>query len=174
MQAEELFKAFADKSRLRIITLLTKGPKFVEQLALELNISVSTVSFHLKKLQQTHIVSVKKEQYYSVYFIEDEVLKMTIKSIIDSNDTKAQDVFYEQVLNECFKNGRVEKLPKQVRKREVICKEIAKRFKPKIGYTIGEANVLIADVVENFTEIKNQMFKLNLIYEKKGKIYRSP
>ena len=174
MQAEELFKAFADKSRLQIVGLLVKGPKFVEQLALELNISVSTVSFHLKKLQQSHIVSVKKEQYYSVYFIEDDVLKMTIKSIIESSDTETQDVFYEQVLSECFVNGRVEKLPKQVRKREVICKEIAKRFKPGVGYSVGQANVIIADAVDNFLEIRNQMFELNLICEKRGKIYRSP
>lgn len=174
MRAEELFKAFADKSRLKIITLLIEGPKFVEELALELNISVSTVSFHLKKLQQTHIVSVKKEQYYSVYFIEDEILKMTIKSIIEANNTAPSDAFYRQVVDECFVGGRVEKLPKQIRKREIICREVAKRFEKGVGYSAGAANLIIADAAEDFKEVKREMLRLNLIYIKNGKVYRSP
>ena len=63
MQGDVLLSALSDKSRLRILASLTERPKFVEELSLELNISVSTVSFHLKKLLAADLVVAKKEQY---------------------------------------------------------------------------------------------------------------
>ena len=64
MQPEVLLTALADKSRLKILASLSQGPKFVEELSLQLNIGVSTVSFHLKKLLAADLVVAKKEQYY--------------------------------------------------------------------------------------------------------------
>ena len=172
MQAEELFKAFADKTRLRIISSLIKEPKFVEQLALELNISVSTVSFHLKKLLAAGIVSAEKQQYYQVYFVDRDVLRLPISDLIESEDEKCDNAFYERVKKQCFENGRVKKLPVQIRWREVIYSEVAKTFSYGKGYTEGEANVKIAEIVEDFMTAKSEMINSGVLVKKGNKIYK--
>ncbi|MBQ6395266.1 MAG: winged helix-turn-helix transcriptional regulator, partial [Atopobiaceae bacterium] len=47
----------SDASRLRIVQSLTRGEMYTELLAERLGLSPSTVSFHLKKLEDAGIVS---------------------------------------------------------------------------------------------------------------------
>lgn len=56
MNSLNLFKGLADESRLSIVKLLQSKPYCVEDLAGELNLAVSTISAHLKKLQQAGLV----------------------------------------------------------------------------------------------------------------------
>jgi ArsR family transcriptional regulator, lead/cadmium/zinc/bismuth-responsive transcriptional repressor len=65
----ELFRAFSDTSRVRIMSALLDGEKNVSTLAELIGISESAVSHHLRGLRQTHIVSARrdgKEVYYSI------------------------------------------------------------------------------------------------------------
>ena len=62
-----LFKCLADATRLEIVRALADGPKYVELLAERLERTPSTISFHLKKLEEAGVVEGKKEQYYTVY-----------------------------------------------------------------------------------------------------------
>ena len=176
MQAEKLFKAFADESRLKIVAALLTGPKFVEQLAGQLNISVSTVSFHLKKLQSAGVVRTEKQQYYQVYYIDKDLINSSLAALIPKPpeiDT-GEDAFACSVKAECFTRGRVEKLPVQVKKREVVYKTVAQRFKQGKGYTHGEMNVAIADVIDDFVTAKKEMLEMGLLIEKGDKIYVAP
>ena len=173
MQVEELFKAFGDKSRLRIVASLLKGPKFVEQLSQELNIGVSTVSFHLKKLQAAGVVTYEKQQYYQVYSINKDVMNITFADFLSSAqfDDTSGDAFYRSVLNECFVGDRVEKLPVQIKKREIVYREILKKFSSKKGYSGMEVNVIIAEVTDEFVTARKEMTKLGMLAERNGKIY---
>ena len=47
--ALKLFKCLSDTSRLRIVQSLTRGEMYTELLAERLNLTPSTVSFHMKK-----------------------------------------------------------------------------------------------------------------------------
>ena len=58
-----LFKCLSDKSRLHIVKSLAMEDMYVERLAERLNLSASTISFHLKKLAEAGIVSSYKTQY---------------------------------------------------------------------------------------------------------------
>lgn len=60
MDPIKIFKCLSDSSRLNIINSLMIEPMYVELLAERLNLSTSTVSFHLKKLMEADIVSSKK------------------------------------------------------------------------------------------------------------------
>ena len=59
-QAIQLFKCLADATRLQLVKALADGPKYVELLADMLERSPSTVSFHLKKLEEAGLVSMHK------------------------------------------------------------------------------------------------------------------
>jgi ArsR family transcriptional regulator len=65
----ELFRAFSDTSRVRIMSALLDGEKNVGTLAELVGITESAVSHHLRGLRQTHIVTARrdgKEVYYSI------------------------------------------------------------------------------------------------------------
>ena len=64
--ALRLFKCLSDASRLRILQALSEGDMYTELLAERLGITPSTVSFHMKKLEEAGLVSSRKEQYYTV------------------------------------------------------------------------------------------------------------
>ena len=52
IQTVQLFKCLADATRLQLLSALGDGPKYVELLSQLLDRSPSTVSFHLKKLEE--------------------------------------------------------------------------------------------------------------------------
>lgn len=65
----ELFRAFGDTSRVRIMSALLDGEKNVGTLASLIGISESAVSHHMRGFRQLHIVRARrngKEVYYSV------------------------------------------------------------------------------------------------------------
>jgi ArsR family transcriptional regulator, lead/cadmium/zinc/bismuth-responsive transcriptional repressor len=65
----ELFRAFSDTSRVRIMSALLDGEKNVSRLAELVGISDSAASHHMRGLRQTRIVTARrdgKEVYYSI------------------------------------------------------------------------------------------------------------
>ena len=64
---EMLFKALSDKQRLRIISLLAKGPLVVNDIKSVLHVSMSTVSQHLTILKYAEIVEDDKQGRWVFY-----------------------------------------------------------------------------------------------------------
>jgi ArsR family transcriptional regulator len=65
----ELFRAFSDTSRVRIMSALLDGEKNVSALAELIGITESAVSHHMRGLRQMHLVTSRrdgKEVYYSI------------------------------------------------------------------------------------------------------------
>jgi ArsR family transcriptional regulator len=65
---EKIFKALADKNRLRILKLLEKKKLCVCELAEILGIAPPSVSGHLRKLKDAGMISEEKESYWRNYF----------------------------------------------------------------------------------------------------------
>ena len=72
--AIKLFKCLADKSRIQILCSLMEEDMYVERLAERLNLTPPTISFHLKKLEDAKVVTKKKDQYYTMYSLNRDVL----------------------------------------------------------------------------------------------------
>ncbi len=169
MQAEVLLKAVADKQRLKILASLIEAPKFVEQLSLELNISVSTTSFHLGKLQSAGLVSSKKEQYYQTYFVNEKALSCSLKELVSFGVEEKSNAFEKSVIETFVKKGSpIAKLPVQIRKREIIFKEILKEFSKNKKYSLKETNLIIAEFCDDFATCRNEMIRLKLLDEEDG------
>lgn len=65
----ELFRAFSDTSRVRIMSVLVGEEKNVTELAKLVGVTESAISHHMRGLRQLHIVRARrdgKEVYYSV------------------------------------------------------------------------------------------------------------
>jgi ArsR family transcriptional regulator, lead/cadmium/zinc/bismuth-responsive transcriptional repressor len=68
----ELFRAFSDTSRVRILCVLTTQEVNVNTLAELVGISESAVSHHLRSLRQMELVIARREGKEVYYRVEDE------------------------------------------------------------------------------------------------------
>ncbi len=82
--ALKIFKSLSDMSRLRIVQSLTQGDMYTELLAERLELTPSTVSFHMKKLEEAGLVVSRKEQYYTVYSLNRELLEASLFDVTSS------------------------------------------------------------------------------------------
>jgi len=68
----ELFRAFSDTSRVRILAALAGQEMNVTALAQTVGISESGISHHLRGLRQMHIVQTRRDGKEVYYRVEDE------------------------------------------------------------------------------------------------------
>ena len=68
----ELFRAFSDTSRVRILSVLTTQEMNVNALAALVGVSESAVSHHLRGLRQMKIVVARRDGKEVFYRIDDE------------------------------------------------------------------------------------------------------
>lgn len=68
----ELFRAFSDTSRVRIISALMDGEMNISALAEVVGISESAVSHHMRGLRQMRMVQSRREGKEVYYRIDDE------------------------------------------------------------------------------------------------------
>lgn len=175
MNANNLFKAVSDETRLKIISILIKGDKCVEEIANQLNIGISTVSFHLKKLTTVGLVSSKKEQYYQIYHVNSELLHFSLLDVINKNeggfeiDFDTDNDCYEREAESYFENGVLKKIPTKLMVREAVLKKIALNLKKK-SYTKKQLLIELIDVADDFVTVYDLLIKSGYITQKGSKI----
>ncbi len=67
----ELFRAFSDTSRVRIVSALVDGEKNVGRLAELIGVSDSAISHHLRGLRQMHLVTARRDGKEVFYTVDD-------------------------------------------------------------------------------------------------------
>lgn len=171
MNSLNLFKGLADESRLKIIVLLREKPYCVEDLAEQLQLAVSTVSVHLKKLQQAGLVYSVKVQYYSVFHLKPELLAQSLESLIPVANQKTNDpteALRNKVLKTYFRDGRLDRLPTQNKKRWICYLEIIKLFSPGISYTEKELNELIKTIYDDYCMVRRELVDEGVLRRENG------
>lgn len=172
-----LFKSLSDKSRLRIVNCLFKGPMYVELLAETLDLAPSTISFHLKKLEDAGLISSKKDQYYVVYSLKEEMLNLNLKDLLtlsdyqkDMIDAKEQD-YKNKVIESFFKYGKLMSIPVQRKKKRIVLEKISEAFEENKQYTEREVNIIIADFNDDFCTLRRGLVEEKLL-KREGGIYK--
>lgn len=69
----DLFKNLSDPNRLRVLLLLRKRPVCVCEFDSILNISLSTISTHLKLLKASGLIKSRKDGRWVIYELADNV-----------------------------------------------------------------------------------------------------
>lgn len=93
MKIDQLFKAFADETRLRILNILSQGDLCVQNISQALKISQPKTSRHLAMLRYAGLVDCKRKGLYVRYFL-----------------AKPQDKFH-QILLDHIKKGYLKVIP---------------------------------------------------------------
>lgn len=83
----ELFKAFGDTTRVRILWLLLPREQCVGDIAQALEISQSAISHQLRILKQMHLIKVRREGKNALYSLADDhvrtILQMGLEHIME-------------------------------------------------------------------------------------------
>jgi hypothetical protein len=175
-QSIAIMKALADKSRLGIINSLLERSQYVEEIAKRHALATSTVSFHLKKLEQAGLVSSRKEQYYVVFQANDEVFNTTLRELVSvplvGRELQAgrMEEYRRKVLESFFQYGKLEKLPAQYKKRLIVLEQFAVRFELERRYGEQEVTGLITPLFDDYCTIRRLLVEEKLI-RREGSTY---
>jgi ArsR family transcriptional regulator len=86
-QIAELFKAFGDTTRVRILWLLLQEEQCVGQIADTLDISQSAISHQLRILKQMHLIKVRRDGKNALYSLADDhvrtILQMGLEHVME-------------------------------------------------------------------------------------------
>jgi ArsR family transcriptional regulator len=172
-----IMKALADSSRLLLIRVLLEKPQYVEELAERLNLSPSTVSFHLKKLEEANLVYKIKKQYYADYQVNEEIFNSRLLDLISFENAEkcAQEErirqYREKVLRTFIKNGVLERMPAQLKKRLIILSWLADKFEYGRTYREEEVSALIQNYHPDYCLIRRDLIDFKFM-RRDRQIYR--
>lgn len=85
----KVFKALADSNRLRIINLLSSGEKCVCEILKSFDISQSTLSHHMRILNECGLVNFRKKgtwSYYSLNLNESNKVVLSFMELITNRE----------------------------------------------------------------------------------------
>lgn len=85
----ELFKAFSDPTRLKIINALMLSQMCVCDLAALLAMTQPAISHHLKTLRQTRLIKFRREGKMVYYTLDDEHVALLFKQGLEHADEEA-------------------------------------------------------------------------------------
>lgn len=177
-EALKVFKCLSDASRLRIVQSLTQGDMYTELLAERLGVSPSTVSFHMKKLSDAKLVTARKEQYYTVYSLNQRLLEKTLSELASSSpeqvdeQQRREEAYRQKVIRSFFEYGKLRSIPAQRKKRLICLEEMAKLFEPGRSYEEREVSEIIASVHEDYCTLRRDMVDEGLLRREGGRYVR--
>jgi len=176
LETVQLFKCLADTTRLQILKSLKEEPSYVELLAQRLERTPSTISFHLKKLEDAGLVAGSKEQYYTVFSLQEKALDCRIIDLIcEETDAMAlqrqrENQYRQKILDTFIQHGKLIAIPVQRKKKRIILERIAECFEAGRIYPEREVNLIIADFHDDFCTIRRDLIS-EKIMERDGTGY---
>ena len=87
----ELFKAFCDENRIKILKLLQTGDKCACRLNEEINVTQPTMSHHMKVLCDAGIVTGRKEGKWMHYSISPEGAQKALEVLSELTRTRTAE-----------------------------------------------------------------------------------
>ena len=175
-QSIAIMKALADQSRLAIVNSLLEHSQYVEEIAQRHGLATSTVSFHLRKLEQAGLVTSRKEQYYVVIQANDAIFDTTLRELVSAPPAGKElqdgrmDAYRRKVLEVFFRHGTLERLPTQHKKRLIVLEQFAQRFQPERRYSEQEVTGLIVPLFDDYCAIRRLLVDEGLI-RREGAVY---
>jgi predicted transcriptional regulator len=169
------FKALSDANRLKIVALLAKKERSVEDLAGTLGLSSSTVSHHLSKLSAIGLVSARAEGYYSIYGLEEGALAAMAHRLLKDEtlpevaEDAELDAFDRKVLKTYLDaEGRIKSFPAQRKKELAILRHVARAFDPRRRYSEKEVNALLKRFNDDSARLRRYLVEFGFMQRQGG------
>ena len=170
-----LFKALADRNRLKIVGFLAQRPYAVEELSSALGVGASTTSHHLSVLAKAGLVAARADGYYSVYSLQPRGLEVLAKQLL-KRDTftgfaveESADAFERKVLATfTTRDGRIKAFPVQEKKFLVLLRYVLRDFEPGVRYAEKRVNEMLARYNEDTAMLRRALVDHHLMAREGG------
>ena len=77
-KVEDTFKIFADKNRIRILSLLQQRKLCVCELAYVLEVTQTSISRHLKKMKKADLIEDERDGFWTNYYLKTESVQCKV------------------------------------------------------------------------------------------------
>ncbi len=187
----QFLKVLADKSRFRLLALLSEREYTVKELAEELGLKEPTVSWHLTMLRNNNMVDMRQEGTSHYYRLAQEgvhALLKDLKSRAGAEEAQeTEDEYEKHILNTFFQRASVEQvklpegtfevthhrlkeIPTQRKKQLIVLRRLAQEFEPGRHYTEKEVSAILKGFHPDFATLRRYlvdnklMIRANSIY----------
>jgi ArsR family transcriptional regulator len=172
----ELFKALGHPVRLLILNLARVGPRHGEELAAILGLNQATVSHHLSKLAEVGLVESRKSQYYQIYSLAGDALGKRLADIVllpqpGLTARVEEDAYKAKVLRAFFRQGRLTRIPAQLKKRQIVLRRLVQEFEPNRNYSERDVNQILVEFHDDVATLRREMIGQHLMERERG-VYR--
>ncbi|MGE6204562.1 metalloregulator ArsR/SmtB family transcription factor [Guptibacillus hwajinpoensis] len=170
-------KTLGDPTRIRILSLLSKGPLHGQAIAGKLGLKAPTITHHMTKLRDTGIVYQRKDKNTIYYYIDEKKFRSyseALPTMLYQPDYDKEDdsVKTQAVVNNFLApDGTLKHLPSQRKKKIIILKHLINGLERGKKYPEKEINEYIQKFHPDFATIRREfiinhfMYRENNIYE---------
>lgn len=168
------FKVLANESRLKILGIVANRECSVEELAALLKLKEPTVSHHLAKLKELHLVNMRPEGNTHLYQLNSETLQGMSKEIFTPNKIASlvDDVEGEAWERKVFKNflegDRLKEIPASRKKRLVILRWLVNQFEVGVNYPERTVNEILKRYHPDCATLRRELIGYQLMQRENG------
>jgi hypothetical protein len=174
------FKALANETRLRIVGILANREASVSDLADLLEVREPTVSHHLSILKELDLVRMEAQGNVHIYSLNEDALLDMKRDVFTPRHVAAmvEDVdahsWKDKVLETFVLDDRLTQIPAQRKKRVVILKWVAEKFKPGERYPEREVNEILARLHPDVASLRRSLVSWHFMARDHGTYWRLP
>ncbi|OLS41893.1 metalloregulator ArsR/SmtB family transcription factor [Bacillus sp. MRMR6] len=183
MQLDRLvtfYKTMGDPTRVRIVTLLAKGPLHGQAIAGKLGLTPPTITHHLKKLREASVVYERRDKNMIYFYLNESMIKqqaLVLTQLLDKKEEELENMVKvslerQKVIDNFFtKEGKLKNIPAQRKKKLMVFEHIIQGMKVGKKYQEKEINEYIKQFHDDYATIRREfiinhyMFRENGIYE---------
>ncbi|MBM7703159.1 metalloregulator ArsR/SmtB family transcription factor [Metabacillus iocasae] len=163
------YKTLGDPTRIRILSLLAKGPLHGQALAGKLGLTPPTITHHMNKLKDVSAIYQRREKNTIYFYINEDVIRRgssaLLSLIFEREDEKKMDSsHYEVVRNFLNQDGTIKQIPAQRKKKLMLLRHLIKGFERGIKYEEKEINEYIKKYHDDYATIRREFIMANMMY----------
>lgn len=174
------YKTMGDPTRIRIVAILAKGPLHGQAIAGKLGLSAPTITHHLKKLREVHVVYDRRVKNTIYFYLNESLINQQAKVFTELLEKKGEELdemvessLERQKIIENFftKTGKLKNIPAQRKKKLIVFEHMIQGLKMGEKYEEKQLNEFIKQFHDDYATIRREfiinhyMFRENGIYE---------
>lgn len=174
------YKTMGDPTRIRIVAILAKGPLHGQAIAGKLGLSAPTITHHLKKLRDIHVVYDRRVKNTIYFYLNESLINQQAKVFTELLEKKGEEldemveasIERQKIIENFFaKNGKLKNIPTQRKKKLIVLEHMIQGLKIGEKYEEKQLNEYIKQFHDDYATIRREfiinhyMFRENGIYE---------
>ena len=150
-------KALSSPARLELLELLAQGPRTVEALATESNLSIANASQHLQVLRQSNLVESERQGLFVEYRLAGKDVFELCRAVRTAAETRSAEL--DRIVRNHFGNRSeaeavsIDELLKRARKADVVILDTRPAPEFAAGHIAGAISVPIDDLQQQLRKL---------------------